>query len=634
VKIPQSLLNALSGPAIAASTNSSIAAHYHHGMSVTENILYQAAQMEHSVSRAPGESYSKLPIPTTTTTLTKDTDDTGSKSINQYLILDVIGQGACGKVKLALDLNRGTTVAIKQVRKSSKPSKVAITTSPLVGAPLSASPKLGRRADAQIASLRREIAIMKKIRHKNVVALHEVIDDPHAEKMYLIMQYVDQGSVGAMRLDGTCQALPLRKVSDIVAQVASGLHFLHASGVVHRDIKPENILSSSEGHVYLSDFGVSTLTDRGANVSPQTGGANGTPLVKQSVGSPTFKNVNPNETNFSSPASTAGGNGGGGGTLLFMPPEFFKDAMTSSLNSTTSPTDIASSSPSSPAETSKLHPIKTSTGSSLTAVTLTSPFERQCAGDIWALGVTVYALVYGRLPFATMDLLLDSSFTPEFPSTTAISITSRGDDEVSSGPHGTSLPRTETVPKKLLALLKAMLSREAVLRPRPHQIRSVAKLLKRELQTEEEQEIAIGNDVLMMAATMTPMSMVASPPSELQLTTDSSASVHGKRHGSTIRVSKRDLEDALTPAGGLSTPPQNELLRKFSSHFGTLELPNSVGFDTVARGAVSPRSPPPASAQSAEFETPIRSLQPRPPSSDTPGMRRPMAPSPAPKIEN
>ncbi|CUG06501.1 protein kinase, putative [Bodo saltans] len=624
---------------------------YHHGMSVTENI-FNAIQMEHSMSRAPGESYSKLPIPTTTTTLTKDTDETGSKSINQYLILDVIGQGACGKVKLALDLNRGTTVAIKQVRKSSKPkttkstesAAAAATTTPLIGSPLSMSPKLGRRVDAQLASLKREIAIMKKIRHKNVVALHEVIDDPLADKMYLIMQYVDQGSVGTMKFDGTCEALPLRKVADIVAQVASGLHFLHASGVVHRDIKPENILSSSEGHVYLSDFGVSTLTDRGNNGGAQAGGVNGTPLVGKQlpIGGPTFKSVSANETSattFSPLATNMGGNGGGGGgTLLFMPPEYFKDGLASSLNSTTSPADSTTTatggSPSSPTEGgSRLPPppIKTSSLAS-TGVTLTSPFERQCAGDIWALGVTIYVLVYGRLPFATMDLLLDSSFTPEFPATSTFD-PSRGNDAL-AGSTETAPPNTETVPKKLLALLKAMLSREAVLRPRPHQIRSVAKLLKRELQTVEEQESSIDNDLLMMAATMTPTSNVAPPPG-LQLSSGGGiASAHSKRHGATIRVSIRDLEDALTPAGGLATPPQNELLRKFSSHLGPLELPSSVGFDGV-RGAVSPSSPPPASAQSAEFESPsrtspTRSLQPRPPSSETPGTRRPMTASPGP----
>jgi hypothetical protein len=100
--------------------------------------------------------------------ITKDYDHrTGSKTINRYEFLETIGRGVHGKVKLARDIETGEFVAIKIVNRTTRK-------------------RLGRWDPMEAEQkIRREIAIMKKCIHPNVVALREVMDDPNSKKIYL-----------------------------------------------------------------------------------------------------------------------------------------------------------------------------------------------------------------------------------------------------------------------------------------------------------------------------------------------------------------------------------------------------------------------------------------------------------------
>ncbi|KAF8544180.1 hypothetical protein BDD12DRAFT_873371 [Trichophaea hybrida] len=104
----------------------------------------------------------------------------GRKTINNYSIIEEIGRGTHGKVKLGFDLRTRDLVAIKIVERSQ------------------GRPRLGRKGDGGESSetkIRREIAILKKIRHENVVRLIEVIDDDRSKKVYLVLEYVVRGEV-------------------------------------------------------------------------------------------------------------------------------------------------------------------------------------------------------------------------------------------------------------------------------------------------------------------------------------------------------------------------------------------------------------------------------------------------------
>eukprot|EP00966_Prymnesium_polylepis_P260046 6006995-Prymnesium_polylepis.2 len=75
------------------------------------------------------------------------------------------------------------------------------------------------------------------LRHPNVVRLHEVIDDPVKDKLYLILDYVPGGPM----MSGARQqaALPEERARALFRDVVCGLAYLHFQGVVHQDLKPE-----------------------------------------------------------------------------------------------------------------------------------------------------------------------------------------------------------------------------------------------------------------------------------------------------------------------------------------------------------------------------------------------------------
>ncbi|RKF62524.1 putative serine threonine-protein kinase ssp1 [Erysiphe neolycopersici] len=102
---------------------------------------------------------------------------TGRKLINQYEIISEIGRGVHGKVKLGRNLETGDFVAIKIIQRFSKKRR------------------LGRVSFSPESKTKREIAILKKVRHANVVGLLEVIDDPELKKIYMILEHVELGEI-------------------------------------------------------------------------------------------------------------------------------------------------------------------------------------------------------------------------------------------------------------------------------------------------------------------------------------------------------------------------------------------------------------------------------------------------------
>lgn len=191
-----------------------------------------------------------------TSRLMKRRIDGDTKAINDYVVYtrQVLGVGSYSKVKLCCHQRMGTFHAMKIMDKSRLR-------------------RLGVGESSGIRKAQREIAILKQIRHENVIALIEVIDDPDAHKLYLVLELAGYGALMNMANDGTVvpdsegnNKVPESEAKRIIRCVVSALKYVHSQGIAHRDVKPPNILLTDDFDVKLSDFGVSAILD-------------GTPLV-------------------------------------------------------------------------------------------------------------------------------------------------------------------------------------------------------------------------------------------------------------------------------------------------------------------------------------------------------------------
>ena len=168
-------------------------------------------------------------------------NENGQKQINQYVVEGgELGSGTSGEVKLVFSLTDQKYYAMKEVSKSK------------------AKKKRLKRKDQQDMweQLKREIAIMKKVDHRNVVRLVEVMDDPHNDRLYMVMEYVELGHVGSSEMP---EPIPLHLVKQYMRDALLGLDYLHYHNIIHRDIKPDNLLLSATGECKIGDLGMSTV---------------------------------------------------------------------------------------------------------------------------------------------------------------------------------------------------------------------------------------------------------------------------------------------------------------------------------------------------------------------------------------
>lgn len=167
----------------------------------------------------------------------------GALQLNQYRLLDTIGQGSYGIVKLTYNEEDEQHYAMKILSKKKLMKKAGI---------------FGRMAPSRIGSpldkVYREIALLKKLDHPNVVKLVEVLDDPDEDNLYLVFELVPRGEVLQIPTD---RPLDEDTARTYFRDVVMGIEYLHYQRIVHRDIKPSNLLVDGEGRVKIADLGVS-----------------------------------------------------------------------------------------------------------------------------------------------------------------------------------------------------------------------------------------------------------------------------------------------------------------------------------------------------------------------------------------
>ncbi|XP_047058968.1 CBL-interacting protein kinase 5 [Lolium rigidum] len=152
--------------------------------------------------------------------------------MNRYELGRMLGQGTFAKVYHARNLASNQSVAIKVIDKE-KVLRVGM-----------------------IEQIKREISIMRLVRHPNVVQLHEVMASK--SKIYFAMEYVRGGELFGRVARGRLKEDAARKYFQ---QLIGAVDFCHSRGVYHRDLKPENLLVDEHGNLKVSDFGLSALKE-------------------------------------------------------------------------------------------------------------------------------------------------------------------------------------------------------------------------------------------------------------------------------------------------------------------------------------------------------------------------------------
>ena len=108
---------------------------------------------------------------------------------------------------------------------------------------------------------RREIEIMYRIHHPNVVKLYGHFEDNNY--CYFIMEYIPRGNIYSLIPKHGKKKQSNQLIASIIKDVAKSVYFLHKMNppIIHRDIKPENVLMDENYNIKLTDFGWSNYLD-------------------------------------------------------------------------------------------------------------------------------------------------------------------------------------------------------------------------------------------------------------------------------------------------------------------------------------------------------------------------------------
>ena len=105
-------------------------------------------------------------------------------------------------------------------------------------------------------SVKREIKLMERMRHKNIIQLYEIIDN--SKYVILVMEYVGGGSLHGYLKSKSQRRLEEWDAKRIFRQIVEGIQYCHSKCITHRDIKLENLLLDQHNNIKIIDFGFST----------------------------------------------------------------------------------------------------------------------------------------------------------------------------------------------------------------------------------------------------------------------------------------------------------------------------------------------------------------------------------------
>ncbi|KAH0787981.1 AGC family protein kinase [Histomonas meleagridis] len=157
-----------------------------------------------------------------------------SYSMDQFRIISVLGRGFYGKVMLVEKLDTGKLYAIKTIHKKRI---------------------LEMKQESTVQAERNLLYSLEP--NPFIVRIEFAFQTAH--KFYIGLEYAPGGEL--LHHLFNLSVLPIDDVRLYLAEIILALEHLHKNNIIYRDLKPENILLSKEGHIKLTDFGLSKQVD-------------------------------------------------------------------------------------------------------------------------------------------------------------------------------------------------------------------------------------------------------------------------------------------------------------------------------------------------------------------------------------
>ncbi|KAL3981445.1 Cyclin-dependent kinase 1-B [Acanthocheilonema viteae] len=150
-------------------------------------------------------------------------------ALDKYDRTEILGQGSYGVVYKGIEKSTGKFVAMKKMR-------------------------LQHESDGIPSTALREMSLLRRLKHPNIVSLIEVILD---EKLiYLIFEFISMDLKKCIDQIPFGELMEKNQQKSYLYQLLQGICFCHQRNVIHRDLKPQNLLVDENGGLKIADFGL------------------------------------------------------------------------------------------------------------------------------------------------------------------------------------------------------------------------------------------------------------------------------------------------------------------------------------------------------------------------------------------
>ncbi|KAF9352379.1 serine/threonine protein kinase, CMGC, CDC2/CDK sub [Mortierella sp. AD094] len=159
----------------------------------------------------------------------------GCSQLKEFDMVDKLGEGTFGEVHKARRKGSGELLALKRILMHNENEGIPITAL-------------------------REIKILKRLRHENIVPLHDIAINPGSRSgrsrasVYMVFPYMDHDLSGLLNNPKVRLSVPQIKL--YMKQLLEGTIYMHAQKILHRDMKAANLLISNNGTLKIADFGL------------------------------------------------------------------------------------------------------------------------------------------------------------------------------------------------------------------------------------------------------------------------------------------------------------------------------------------------------------------------------------------